>query len=337
MKKIAIIAALAALLTFAIGTAHAAMFDFVEVDDVSNGNDSLTGFGNVDSCYRIGTTEVTNDQYAEFLNAIAKSDPNGAWHPFMDISRSGSDGSYVYTVDSHPAVAYPPLDTSYGSHPIRGVSFFNAMRFVNWVENGQPTGAQGPGTTEDGTYTITDGFSETRAPGATYFLPSEDEWYKAAYYSLDDGDGDPGYWLYPTQSDLAPTAEVPTGGANSANFAAAVGDTTHVGAYTGTTSYYGGFDFGGNVTEWTEGVSGMDRIVRGGSHVSSELPLRSTIRDPVDPALEGSFAGDIGFRIATVCLVATPFVPEPGTATLALIATLLMMMVSSRRFHRRNR
>ena len=56
------------------------------------------------------------------------------------------------------------------------------MRFANWLENGQPRGAQGPGTTEAGTYTIVDSQDEVREAGATYFVTSMDEWHKAAYY-----------------------------------------------------------------------------------------------------------------------------------------------------------
>ena len=84
----------------------------------------------------------------------------------MDITRSGSDGSYSYAVNS-----------GFGPNPVNHVSFFDAMRFVNWLQNGQ-----GSGGTETGVYTISDGISETRNPSASFWLPSENEWYKAAYY-----------------------------------------------------------------------------------------------------------------------------------------------------------
>ncbi|NIL96668.1 MAG: SUMF1/EgtB/PvdO family nonheme iron enzyme, partial [Planctomycetales bacterium] len=175
MKQLAISAALAALLTFALGPAHAVTFPLVPVEDAGNGDDPATGYGGVSYNYRISDTEVTNAMYTEFLNAIADDDPNGVWNANMDITRSGSAGSYTYTVVG-----------GFEDHPINQASFFDAMRFVNWVENGQPTGAQDASTTEDGTYLISDGSSEVRSADATYFLPSEDEWYKAAYY---DGAG----------------------------------------------------------------------------------------------------------------------------------------------------
>ena len=89
-----------------------------------------------------------------------------------------------------------------------------------------------------------------RKPGALAFLPSEDEWYKAAYYK--GGGTNAGYWDYPTQSDNAPAAEAPPGTNTtngSANYGWAVGDLTDVGAYTykPSDSAYDTLDQGGNV------------------------------------------------------------------------------------------
>ena len=85
---------------------------------------------------------------------------------------------------------------------------------------------------------------------ATVFLPSENEWYKAAYYS-------PGgtYFEYPTGTDtetgcVAPASD--TG--NSANCDTAVNALTDVGAYALSASPYGTFDQGGNVAEWNEQI-----------------------------------------------------------------------------------
>ena len=56
--------------------------------------------------YEIGRYEITNAQYAEFLNAVAQmGDPSGLWNPGMEgapeggIHRFGSGGAadpYVY-------------------------------------------------------------------------------------------------------------------------------------------------------------------------------------------------------------------------------------------------
>ncbi len=131
--------------------------------------------GAVDYNYRISKHEVTNAQYTDFLNAVADADPNGLYSTYMGSStrggivRSGSATSYTYTVKSEAAGQGPGgTDYTYADKPVVCVSYFDAMRFTNWLENDQPTGAQGSGTTEAGVYTISNGVSETRAPDATY-------------------------------------------------------------------------------------------------------------------------------------------------------------------------
>src|SRR5262249_30692306 len=136
--------------------------------------------GAVSYRYNIGTYEVTNAQYAEFLNAVATSDPNELYRTgmgtvsdgsFGGITRSGSDGSYTY----RPIAGRENM-------PVNYVTFYSAVRFANWMNNGQPTGAQSSGTTEGGAYAMADGLGVTRNVAASIFLPNEDEWYKAAYY-----------------------------------------------------------------------------------------------------------------------------------------------------------
>jgi len=107
------------------------------------------GYGSVSYAYQIGTTEVTVSQYATFLNAVAASDPYGLYNTNMGtdlniagITRSGSSGNYSYT----------PLSGT-GNLPIAYTSFFDAARFVNWLQNG----AQQNGNTESGTYTMSTG------------------------------------------------------------------------------------------------------------------------------------------------------------------------------------
>ncbi len=105
-------------------------------------------FGAVAYNYRIGTYEVTNAQYAAFLNTVAQSDPYGLYNSQMGsdprggILRSGTTGAYAYSIKP-PALngAY-----TYDNKPVELVNWFDAIRFVNWLSNGQA----GPGTTEDG-------------------------------------------------------------------------------------------------------------------------------------------------------------------------------------------
>jgi formylglycine-generating enzyme required for sulfatase activity len=173
---------------------------FVSVGDVYNSADS-TGYGIVNYVYSIAQYHVTNCEYAEFLNAVASTDTYNLYNTNMDsgarggITRSGSSGSYTYTVK-----------TNMGNKPVVYVSWFDCARYCNWLHNGKSSGNQDNTTTEDGAYTLngaTSGVSITRNVNANYFIPSENEWYKAAYYK---GRGtNAGYWNYATQSDTDPT------------------------------------------------------------------------------------------------------------------------------------
>jgi formylglycine-generating enzyme required for sulfatase activity len=253
----------------------------VTVGDAGNPPDA-TGYGGVDSEYRIGRYEVTNSQYAAFLNAVAAADTYELYNAAMSIARAGSAGSYTYS-------------TAAGSEnePVCCVSFFDALRFANWLHNGQPAGEQDATTTEDGAYTFTAATAVgARNPGARFWLPSEDQWYKAAYYR---GGSSAGYWLYPTQSDTAPAAAAPAGTGNTVNYDHAVGGVTEVGSYPASPAHYGTLDQAGNVWEWNEQTIGADRGLRGGSWDDYELLLDAWYRDSEDPTSEYEF---VGFRIA---------------------------------------
>ncbi len=297
--------------------------DMVEVMDPGNSPD-VTGYGAVDYSYFISRTEITVAQYAQFLGAVARSDPHGLYSSTVDsylqIVRSGSPGSYSYAPVSGKA-----------NFPVARVSWFDAARFVNWLANGQLTGAQGAQSTETGVYDLTDDGPPERQADTFWGLPSPDEWYKAAYYdpTLDDSEG--GYWLYPTQSDSPPVSEAPPGGTNSANYKSggvlAVGAAgyANVGSYADSLSYYGTMDQGGNVGEWTEELSlGTYRTIRGGSWDSPLSPLSSPVSGASNPTFQYR---DVGFRV--VFLPTPTEVPEP--ATLGLLAAGALAVGALRR------
>lgn len=297
-------------------TATPISIDTVPVGNLGNSADT-TGFGAVNDYYRIGTTEVTNAQYAAFLNAKAASDPLGLYNTSMEnvfllggISRSGSSGSYSYS----PISGRENL-------PVNYVNWYDAIRFVNWLHNGQ-----GNGDTETGAYTVlggsvipSNGLSIARNPGAQWFLPSHDEWYKAAYHK-NDGDT-ANYFDYPTSSDTAPTAQLPPAAGNSANYDTPSGDLNEVGAYLDSSSPYGTFDQAGNLIEWTESTSGTFRIVRGGSYNSSSNLLLATLGPGGGSPSNG--VRTVGFRVATV--------PEPSSFLLATLAFAGGLLITSLR------
>ncbi len=245
--------------------------EVVEVGDAGNAPDPGTGEGAVAHDFAIGKYEVTVAQYLIFLNAVAsraaelpvgkREAIEGLWqedmfetHAYVAprgvIARSGSgtvSDPYVYS--EVPAPELGPLSSRRG---VLNISWLAAARFANWLHNG----ATATSDTETGAYSLdyrTKG-GAVRNPGARWWIPSNDEWYKAAFYDP----GRPGtakYWTYPSQSDELPRAEVPPGGTNSANFNGAGPEgqkLTPVGAYAGTSSHYGTYDQAGLLWEWSD-------------------------------------------------------------------------------------
>lgn len=140
------------------------------------------------------------------------------------ITQSGTSGSFLYDVTG-PFGVRPAGADSAGNRPITHVSWRDAARFANWMANGQPTGPQGPATTENGAYDLVNAASGTApAVNATnpntgsaplYRIPTENEWYKAAYFK--GGGTNAGYWAYATQSNTAPGNTI-GGDPNQVNF-----------------------------------------------------------------------------------------------------------------------
>lgn len=317
--------------------------EFVTVGNPGNSDapavDSGVSYGGVDYIYKIGKYEVTYGQYVEFLNAKAKSDPTGLYDTSMGddklcngIQRSGVPGSYSYSL----------LDENSANLPVNHVNFKDAVRFVNWYNNGK-----GDASTENGAYLLTtatlkgasrvnganryaiagqlpvnvgdqietsgltgigfdvrsqvtkvetiDGTTYITVPNeypdgqasgegvaviisgshlasAKYWIPSEDEWIKAAYYNPNLNGGSGGYYTWATQSNEHPgNSKEPI--FNQANIPSADLTTlanapftreltpftgpnllTPVGTFSKSPSFYGTFDQDGNVTEWTETV-----------------------------------------------------------------------------------
>jgi len=283
--------------------ASAVTVSTVQIGDAGNSADGLTGYGAVGYDYSIGTYEVTNSQYAEFLNSKAASDPLGLWNPFNagNITRSGVSGSFTYAVVAGRA-----------DRPAVFVSFYDTLRFANWMTNGQ-----GLGDTESGSYTLTggtaiptNGFTLSRNPAGSFFLTSEDEWYKGAYYDQ----GSNAYTLYTTNANVLPTCSAPTATANRGNCGNAVGGTTNVGSYTGSASANGTYDQGGNVWEWNEAIIfAAFRGIRGGSYNNPAAQFDRSQRTPAVP--EAEFAA-VGFRLA--------YIPEPTTAVLLSLGLIAL-------------
>jgi formylglycine-generating enzyme len=324
----------------------------VPVGDVGNPIDTgaFNLWGPVSYAYNIGKYEITVGQYLAFLNAVAATDTYNLYSTLMGsnanvagISRNCTSGCTYSLIGS-------------ANHPITSVSWGDAARFANWIQNGQPSGAEGPGTTETGAYSLNGATTNSalmavsRNTGASWFIPTENEWYKAAYYqpAAQGGDSD-SYWDYPMRTNSAPYSDQPPGAtpdntrvanffytdgiSNGYNDGYAVTGSislsgsqnylTNVGAYTSSSSYYGTFDQGGNVYEWNDTVTGSStRCVRGGSWAVPDFAsLRSWNQNRESPVNEHT---DVGFRLVFI-------IPEPSTAALIGSAAVPLFNTGRRR------
>jgi formylglycine-generating enzyme len=268
VTQMTIVAVSAVVLACVSGARATVDIETVPVGNPGNAGDTrypsggVSSFGAVGYTYNIGTYEVTAGQYTEFLNAVAATDTYGLYNQYMwesyagcRIQRSGSAGSYTYSVAS-----------DWSNRPVNRVGWDEAARFCNWLHNGQPTGVQGLSTTENGSYFLNGATSDTaltavtRTPGATWAIPTEGEWYKAAYHKNDGVTGH--YWNFPTSSNSYPSNVLgdPTDPGNNATYydnGFTIGSPyyrTEVGAHENSEGPYGTFDQGGNVWEWNEAI-----------------------------------------------------------------------------------
>ena len=306
-------------------------FPYTSIAD--DGNDaflySLRSIGAVEQPFLISKYEITAAQYCSFLNAVAcYKDPHHLYK--KEMTEDPYVASITRTIYQNEAQEtlffYEPVENR-GSLPITYVTLHDAERFCNWLENGAPTRDRDPlflqACTEEGAYLFSTMDSSTREiatlnPNAHYYIPSENQWFKAAYYK---GEGR-GYWRYPTAHDAAPNngeGDV----TNQANYRTmATGWTTRetnpsitpVDRFYQSASHYGVCDMGGNVAEWTSTLeessqryAGMlePHIVRGGSwqsayslYTNNELMALS-----IPQVYNGLTANNmIGFRIVALAL-----------------------------------
>ena len=286
--------------TFGTG-GNAFTMNFVDIGNPGNANDtSPAGYGGVANAFRMSSYEVSVDM----------------------VSKANTAGGLGITYTSRTA-----------DMPATSVSWNEAARFVNWLNASSGSVAAYKFTTSgvndnialwasgDAGYNAANPF---RNSNAKYFLPSENEWYKAAYYS---GTGST-YYNYATGSDSVPTA-VASGTASGTavyNGQSSPADITSAGGL----SPYGTMGQGGNAWEWmetnssgTNNSSDWTRGLRGGSwnYGGGVLDLASSLRVDYDPSNESY---DIGFRVASSELAA---VPEPTTllSTLALVSSGLLL------------
>jgi formylglycine-generating enzyme len=270
--------------------------DFVTIGSAGNPADTRAqanpyGCGSVDYNYRIGKYEVTHNQWTAFLSLAG--------------TPTGTDGGYSAG------------STYYGQMPVNNASWYEAAQFCNYLTSGDKSRGvyqfSGNNANPSSFLGINRALAKTTY-GITYFIPTEDEWYKAAYYKPDGS----GYSTYANGTNTAPIA-----GVNS-NYYDGV---YYMGAWdvgSGTQEQNGTFDMMGNFWEWNEttcGYVGYENSpvlgIRGGSWVpySDGDSLKSSDRGYIGRESEYYM---LDFRVASD-------IPEPCTLLLlglgAAIAT----------------
>ncbi|EIP96449.1 hypothetical protein OpiT1DRAFT_00864 [Opitutaceae bacterium TAV1] len=248
---------------------------------------------------------MTNAQYAAFLNAVAsQSDTYALYDTNMasyGLTRSGSAGNWTYTAtDPNKPVVY--------------VSFWDAARFCNWLTSGETeVGVYNFGGATNPTNNTVSRDAAAWAAGG-WALPTENEWYKAAYYNP----ATDSYSLYPTGKNTIAAGDANYGG---------TGATKDAGSYAANPN--GTFDQGGNVWEWNDAIiNTTGRGVRGGAFYDSDSNLASSARYFDAAPLENY---NLGFRVVASSLTA---VPEPSTWAGAMGLMTLVFGVWVRRGRR---
>ena len=165
-----------------------------------NATDALV-FGKVKHEFMIAKYPVTNCEYAEFLNSVAStgvilSNIDSVYSPLMSGCYGGINRITCGTTNAYY------VQECMDHKPVRFLPVFAASRYVNWLENNKTNGWN---STLSGVYNVEGSDAGRRKDCAKYFIPSLDEWYKAAYYKgSNSGDTNAGYWNYSTKASISP-------------------------------------------------------------------------------------------------------------------------------------
>lgn len=316
--------------------------EYVEVTDPGNQGDAVNSFkGRVNYAYYMARTELSNKSYCRFLNAVVPlSDPYGLYNENMStgacggIVRKKNGSRYTYCCKK-----------GWENRPVVYVDYYDIARYANWMHYGCPvvercgvgstegTDTQGAYNTEDfeavrrGQKPVYASFGK-RNRGARFWIPDDDEWYKAAYYNPKKT-GNRKYHDFPTQTSDAPSLA-------DANYMAgnelSVGKPYYVApvdSFSHAPSYYGTLQQGGNVWEWTEdwqyGVVGT-RCLRGGSWSYTDYGLNACNMDP------GGLDNSCHVFGARICMSASVSGWQPVSTPITTVIYEKMLLMPKKHF-----
>ncbi len=317
--------------------------DFVHITDPGNvpwpGNgtpgDRAVGRGSVGYTYHIGRLEVTTAQWVEFFNAAFDRPDPLPWIVAPDFWGATS------ATPTTPGAQRWAVPAGNENRPVGDISWRMAAMYCNWLHNGKSSDRA---AFMDGAYDVSTfgtpagqaGFSDqpTHHPDARYWIPTWDEWLKAAHYDPNkNGPGQGGWWEYSIRSDAPPVGAPP--GLGDANFGWRASDypgqspfSVPLGAYPDVQSPWGLLDVAGGTSEWTEEIIEINtgfrfRAYEGSRWGSSPgLVVGDTIMWPTGADFPNIPILNYGLRIASS-------VPTPG----AMTGFMILAAASCRRRH----
>ena len=229
---------------------------------------------------------------------------------FGRIAASNSTGEIIITNDYSTGDVYTYINdrrlipgfqnfSTGDNRPAQGLTWNYAARFVNWLnkrDGYEPAYKLETFGANDNISLLTagdngyDAGNKFRHSRSVYYLPTEDEWFKAAFYDPNKPGG-PGYWLYGVGQDTTPTA-VASGTSPGTVVYDGIGTTSAPVTAAGGLSPYGTMGQTGNTYEWMESasdgtndVAGESRVNRGGTYVSGNSTFISrSYRTSATPA-----------------------------------------------------
>jgi formylglycine-generating enzyme required for sulfatase activity len=287
--------------TFGSGS-NAFTLNFVQVSQTNNATDPRTTnkYGAVPYEYRASIYEISQN----------------------DITKATAGGLSNVTAGTYA-----------GNRPAASISWYEAAAFVNWLNTSSGKTAAYALTFSNSQWSMAlqsssnawtlGGTNLYRNKDAYYFLPSENEWYKAAYYNA----AGTNYFLYPMTSSNVPSPVASGTNANTAVYLQGVSAVPADVNLAGGSSTYGTRGQAGNMWEWMETAADgtnttttENRNLRGGRFQSEAFEIASTRTLAFGPSTQDI---NVGFRVASI--------PEPSTYVLLLLGAGAMYLWKRRR------